>query len=548
MHFSISKGKLLPLYSTPDSSGLIIYEYPSLKNFDAESIQYLISRINATFNKRLKARYGLILSNTPGKNKGEYIKIAIDVLIDLVKSSTSKDHQYYSDFSNLIFVSLPSKYRGEEVKKMLLEAISKGNPPYDEYVILVPKMLALKKFFARKELTSVAIKGEKMWKSATPLKLGIYERIAEQAIRLSNILAKDTKTWYNRLGELFELSIDLRKDDETGMMPLRFCEEAIRVYQLAGNRLKVKQLLTIHVELKANLKLSTIEYKFTSKKLAQLYRHQHLFAKRTTRKNPDSIIGFLSKGAFIFPAFKALNDAVSKREKSFLDFANLIKYDINKNSTTQKFGTNELTDNLNEEYNWYLQVVTIPLLRELFKQGLYNETITYNTITEFLHKRSWIGKNIIYRNSGGEAFPHNWLAMIAPAIFEFFYHWKAHSYAKVSFQNLILPIDSLTLKFEGILRDFARVIKADTLVTVKGNIREAHIEDLLANEKIRKYFTEDDLFLFKYLFTATGINIRNNVAHAFYKFHQYRLELMLLILMAILRISKYQIDVEKIVL
>jgi hypothetical protein len=131
---------------------------------------------------------------------------------------------------------------------------------------------------------------------------------------------------------------------------------------------------------------------------------------------------------------------------------------------------------------------------------------------------------------------------------EFFFHWQALQYSKSRFENFILCIDSLALKFEGLLRDFARVIGTDSLVNAKGRNREAYIEELLLNEKIKAYFDEDDLLLFKYLFTFQGKNVRNNVAHSFYKFHHYKPELMILIIMAILRISKYQVNVEKIVL
>jgi hypothetical protein len=121
-------------------------------------------------------------------------------------------------------------------------------------------------------------------------------------------------------------------------------------------------------------------------------------------------------------------------------------------------------------------------------------------------------------------------------------------YSKDRFQNFVLCIDSLALKFEGILRDFAKIIGASSQVHSKGWNREAYIEDLLEDEKVKSYFNEDDLLLFKYLFTSQGKNIRNNVAHAFYKYHHYKPELMILIIMAVLRISKYQVKVDKLVL
>jgi hypothetical protein len=331
------------------------------------------------------------------------------------------------------------------------------------------------------------------------------------------------------------------------MMPLEFCERAIHHYKLAGNRAKEKGLLKRLIELKANLKLSIVEIKFTSKELSELYNYHNKVIDRLLKHEPDKIIGFLSTDINIFPSARHLKRAVAGRKKSFMDFAHIIKYDINKNSSRRTKGDGNL-EAIFEEYSWYIQIVTIPLLRELFKQGLYAQKIDFKTVVEFLYKHSWIGKNIVYRNSGGERYEHNWLALIAPVLREFFFHWHALMYLEDRFQNFVLCIDSLALKFEGILRDFAKVIGAPSQVHLKGWNREAYIEDLLEDEKIKSFFNEDDVLLFKYLFTSQGQNIRNNVAHSFYKFHHYKPELMILIIMAVLRISKYQVKVDKLVL
>lgn len=548
LHFSIWEGKLQSMFSTTDKTGTVINEYPSTKDLDQEALQYVITRLNDTPNNRLKARYGQILWNSNVKNKGKYVQLSIDACIDLVKVGKSSDDHYYTDFINLLFTSLISKYRSDEVKAMILREVIESNTPYDSFVILTPKILSLKKHFSEKEILSASQKSEAIYKDANLLSLGIYERITENAIGLKNALRKSTKVWNNRLGKFYEQTIDLRKDDETGMMPLHFCEQAIHYYKVAGNKNKVQMLLKKLVHLKANLKLSTVEIKFKSKVLTQLYRYHKDVVTNMMKESPNTILEFLSKGANIFPDLKSLNEAVSKREKSFLDFAYAIKYDINKNSTNRKSGASDLSEELFEEYNWYVQIITRHFLQEVFTHGVHNQKITFKTVIDFLYKYSWIGKNITYKNSGGEPYPHNWLAMIAPAIMEFFFHWTAANYSKSKFQNYILSIDSLTLKFEGILRDFARVVGADTLVRSKGKIREAYIEDLLMDKKILKYFNEDDLLLFRYLFTSAGKNIRNNVAHAFYKFHHYKPELMFFILMAILRLSKYQVRVDKIVL
>lgn len=535
------------MFSTTDKSGLNVNEYPTLKTFNEEAFNYLIDRLQATPNKRLKTRYGQILWNSELKGKGKYAQQAVDAYFDIIASEGTKTDSFYSDVANLLFISIASKYRSGEAKKMVLGYVIVSEPPFDSYVIFVPKILSLKKHFDKSALNEIQEKAEKIWTYSPEMSLHTYERILEIAIEVAEKSGTNKKIWHHRLAEIYERIIDQRKDDETGMMPLEFCERAIHHYKLARNKAKEKELLKRLTELKANLKLSTIEIKFTSKELSKLYKYHSEVIGRVLKHKPDSIISFLSNDNKIFPNAKELNRAVAGRERSFMDFVNVIKYDINKNSSRRTKGDGNL-EAIFEEYSWYIQIVTIPFLRELFRQGLYDRKINFKTVVEFLYKNSWIGKNIIYRNSGGDRYEHNWLALIAPALMEFFFHWQAVMHSEDRFQNFVLCIDSLALKFEGILRDFAKVIGAPSQVHSKGWNREAYIEDLLEDEKIKSYFNEDDLLLFKYLFTSQGKNIRNNVAHSFYKFHHYKPELMILIIMAVLRISKYQVNVNKLVL
>lgn len=547
LNFSFWQGKLIPIFSNTDKTGITINEYPAVKNFDQESIRYIIERLKQTPNKRLQANYGQILWTANVKNKGPHVQTAINAYLQLLENSNSDDTHFYSDFINVLFLSTASKYKVEPVKKLLINSISSAQTPYDAYVILTPKVLELQKFFSKEEIETVKEKAEQIWTDSNKLSLFSYERIAENAINVLKALKLNPKHWYNRLGEWHEKTIDLRKDDDTGMMPIHFCERAIHFYKLAGNREKEKELLKRLIPLKANLKLSTVELKFSGSELTELMTYHKKVIANILQTDPN-IIKFLCTDTNIFPTFNSLNETVAARDKSILDLVSVIKYDINKNTSRTKSKDEELTAALLDEYNWYVQIVSIPFLIELFKEGLLEQKLNFRTMIEYLHKHSWIAKNISYRDSGGEPFEHNWLALITPALVEFFLHWQALHYSESKFQNFILCIDSLATKFEGLLRDFARLIGASSQVHSKGWNREAYIEELLQEEKIKNYLNEDDLLLFKYLFTTNGKNIRNNVAHSFYKFHHYKPELAILLIMAILRISKYQVNADKIIL
>jgi len=63
---------------------------------------------------------------------------------------------------------------------------------------------------------------------------------------------------------------------------------------------------------------------------------------------------------------------------------------------------------------------------------------------------------------------------------------------------------------------------------------------------ILQYFNEDDRLLFEYVFSDKGgLNLRNNVAHSFYKENQYQPDEMLLLLAVVLRLGKYNIKTKQ---
>ena len=140
----------------------------------------------------------------------------------------------------------------------------------------------------------------------------------------------------------------------------------------------------------------------------------------------------------------------------------------------------------------------------------------------------------------------NWIGLLTPSILEFFIQiqgWVSSKYYK---PNFILCVDSLTLKFEGLLRDFSTRMNIPTSVSRTKGMQEVYINNVLENDTIKKYFNEEDLLLFNYLFSSeNGINLRNNVAHSFYDYKDYNLDKVLLLIAALLRLGKYDIKIKE---
>ena len=101
-------------------------------------------------------------------------------------------------------------------------------------------------------------------------------------------------------------------------------------------------------------------------------------------------------------------------------------------------------------------------------------------------------------------------------------------------------IEFLSLKFEGILRDIVS-LSGENIVKQnrKGEIESCLLDDLLRTDIIQHTFDEEDIMLFYCTLTHKGLNIRNNVAHCFYKPQDYYADQALLVLLCILRLVKF---------
>jgi hypothetical protein len=114
-----------------------------------------------------------------------------------------------------------------------------------------------------------------------------------------------------------------------------------------------------------------------------------------------------------------------------------------------------------------------------------------------------------------------------------------------NYPNLVLAIYSLTLKIEGLFRDMCQFSGIATFYMTKDNkgrdiVREKDIHALLYEKTIKKLFDEDDLLFLKFLLVEkAGYNLRHKIAHSLMLFHDYSIAYMHLLILALLRLGKY---------
>ena len=236
----------------------------------------------------------------------------------------------------------------------------------------------------------------------------------------------------------------------------------------------------------------------------------------------------------LFPKADILNQEI---RPITLDFVSTMTFDINKNISKNKSG-------IINSYSLHINSFTINHIGLVISKGFKSGKISFESLINYLKNDSWYGQEFTYVDTNNETQGFNWIELLTPALQSFFIQTeidlKTNSHNS---QGYILAIDSLVLKFEGLLRELSRIIGAQT-IEIKDNGTEERIsfDKLLENEKLKALIPEDDIAFFKFLFTSNGMNLRNNVAHCFFTTKNYTSAVMLLLIVALLRLGNYKIE------
>jgi hypothetical protein len=75
------------------------------------------------------------------------------------------------------------------------------------------------------------------------------------------------------------------------------------------------------------------------------------------------------------------------------------------------------------------------------------------------------------------------------------------------------------------------------------DLREVFIESLLNHTVAHELFDKNTRYVLRYLLLAPGMNLRNNVAHCYYRYQgQYSFDKIILLLCGLLRIANFRFE------
>lgn len=550
--FAIADGKATPKNYGIDKKGRKV-GYPSFNSLDDEDMSYLVKRADAVKNIWLVIRYNTVVWSSRKTKHIRFAKKAIDASYDLLtqKKFYRKVHriEVLPYFKNVCALSMTVNYRKDDFVELWGKWIFKRSIipkerkfSYIEYA-LDSKLLKVQHFSGVSELC-LSIANRINAQNNHYLKQEILSTALKVAIRTKSDTLKIKKA-------IAKNYVETAKDNDnespqSKFIPIGFYAKALGVYQELKNDKKIDEIATIIVKLRNELELAKVDVKLDSAETMDFVEYLRKKVNYILNNNKaDDIFTFLANGSDrdIFPDQAWVLEAAAKKGSgSFMDHINKSLIDINNNQRAgAKDEEGKLEEKVYEHYGWYINFSLIRFLHFLFFEGIKKQKLTFEAFISYVQNRSWIGENVEERRGGGDLITHNWLILIAPSMIEFFIQIEATIKDRNYRPDLILALDSLTLKFEGILKTFAQLNGVRTIrySNRHDGIRELTIEKILEHKKMQKLFDRNDQLLFNYILYEEGLNIRNKVAHSFYRYDDYSLDKMYLIIIAILRLGKY---------
>lgn len=540
--YIFNRGKLDSVTSSTDQRGNVS-SYPNENSFSDSDKKYLIDRLNVVKNIYVRSRYAHILWNITKNNI--YSDIAVDMYLEVVSTILHENEKtnltYYIEC--LVFISKKTKKEIDKVKTVLFDIMLTDN--YPEYIRKNTLRVALENDYLTKEELLSILNSTLSWIQFTsPGNYFLNKEILDLAILIAEKTQSPTSEYYNRLAENQDLIIDQHPEEDDFVRYTTFGDKA-QYYKKANNEEKYQETLDEYTRLKTKFKLNHVEMPLPNDINRVLNSILNKKVEILLTGTSEEILYYFIEGEDLFPRKEILESQAEESIKNSLHniFSTSI-FDINSN---HKHLTDEEARNMEcfKHYSLAYGMYVFPLFIKTIALALIAGKINYQSVFNFFKEYSWYGQRFVMQNESKEEDHSNWLSLIAPGIYDFLYLTEATFITNGGFKpNYILSIDSLTLKFEGALRDFIRLAGGSTTNNKKGELREQLLEELLQNTVTVKYFSEDDIILFKYVFTNVGWNLRNNVAHCFYRFPDYSFEKATLVFLCILRLGRYKLTIK----
>lgn len=257
-------------------------------------------------------------------------------------------------------------------------------------------------------------------------------------------------------------------------------------------------------------------------------------------------------GSDVWMYFSETNDILPRRDdvKSRTENTNatinstgikLLRFDSNMNASLNPETPLFLDENAH--MNVMLNVQFISVFSQVLEKLYIRNILGLHSLIDYFNK-TWL-KSVPANYTGGQSIDGvgSCLDLMLPSIYSFVHQHEAGILNRFQYENCFqLSIDSLVHRFEGTFRTFIRMQGGNTTtIRPDGTAEEKPLEALLNHEIAKQHFSENELYLFSFVFTKQGLNLRNEIAHGFSTRRTYHFGTLAMVLLCFIRLSGFTV-------
>lgn len=563
--FVTKDGEFNSKMSGTDKNGKY-WAFPSFDDFKKTDIKYIRSLLIKFKHPRIRSRIAHFIFLTDKDYQmgqiavNEYLKV-----VDWLNIQIKKDPEASSGFE--IVEALKSAYK---IAKSLNYNLNDVNKLIANTILNFDNQNS-SRWAATHRLIEFALKNKKeygkdFWENAIKI-CGVMSK--EQELKNNLFFARDFLTlgekiekdvfglkndnWRKKIASSFE---NEAKKHAESFVQSDFLVKAITEYKAMGNQDKVRELEMELQNAKKNMKFQTFSETVDLTDWVNQIRSR--FKEFIQKENKEQILSRLTLDGSIIPKYETVKKQSEDLDSKYI-FQSLCSTSIvdTFGNTPRKYETEAEKKYYSLIKQYYFSLIGYEAsTKVLFEEIINDNKIDIESVEKFMSDHFWYGKEYEFRDPDTNKIvlkSKKWIDILHPGLKSYLncLDLIRKGDTKEARDQLILAIDSLTPKIEGLIREFFETIgkPIDKIKTDrksgKQTTEKKGLDDLLREPWAEEIFGNDLLILMKYLLIEVGgDNLRNNVSHALIFRENYQLVYAHWIFIIILRIGAYQISIN----
>ncbi len=536
-----------------------------LQEFLPQAYAYVAARLAATTNPVLKHQYAHVLwCRRDGQKQIKHARIAIESYLRAAQGYEQHARkQHARKTGNLPYgVAMSCAIRNAyglaaqtsqplaEIKAEILR-LAKRFKTVDTWLFrvrheLITLILRERKHFEDGELSGLQDTCWRLVQRCTKLGREWHLSSAIDMIdlgqKLDQRLKRTSHNWDLARAKCYERLMGMREPGDCARP--RLCLDAIQSYRKAGRENKARVLEGQYPDIARSVQLACFGI---SVDMTDTMVKAHKLAEEVASLSQGEVVAFLASQADLLPRHDDVRRMLSQGiTDSLLTDATSATID-DRGHLTEYCATPEEHEEREtlRLYARQLHSRHLPIIHGTIVSAIAADGLSIETLREYLQRSSWLCKDVEAQSPTKGKYRYRWWDLLEPSLAGYLGKMRQWLADQTRIPNLVLEIDSLTLKFEGLVRDLLQRGGTPTFQRKRHDsdlTEEKYVGNLLSTNDARHVFTEDDHLFLRFLLTEdNGCDLRNRIAHCLLCADDYHIEYMHLLLLALLRLSKYDL-------